>query len=486
MDYDKEFNDLQTCMKNFNINVASTLLSNEDFILYNAAKIIQLLGMELTEDNFRSRPYYFSFCEEVLLKMAQTEASRDCELIFEFLELIDMNCCKLSSSVLAVVTILENTESPNLVYLEYLLYSTFNHLNQMDDINLKDILLITINHLKKLNRHFQNNPSILYYFTRVAFLVLRANIDPIEYINILSNIIYDPFSLLEHDFEQNEDKLYLVSFLSLYFKAEILWGPKIYNRIYILEKCSDLALSVYTNKIGKSFAKLIFTKYKDNEIPLRLLNKLHEEFVVKASYNSMFNENLIDRKESLSILMIYINKLCSDAQYIFFKHTFSSCIDSCIKAELIIKLNHLIFSKIRLNQDLGYFQGIQLLELVRLCCNIPLKENFDILRNKEYVLSAMSLVYVLYAYNGNELKMGQEFSNETIKFVEAVQGAIDCTTQAIELESAKLVNMNTKEKIDLNIPKLSENEERDFIAQCTTTIKLMQSNLDLIKKIIKT
>lgn len=486
MDYNKEFNDFQTCMKNYNINVASTLLANDKFISYNAAKIIQLLGTELTEDNFRNRPNYFNFCEEVLLKMARTEAIRDYEMIYEFLELIDMNNCKLSSSVLAAVTILENMECPRLVHLEYLLYSTFNHLNEMDEENLKDILLITINYLNKLNRHFQKHPSILYYFTRVAFLVLRANIDPIEYLNILSNIIYDPFCLLEHDFELNEDKLNLVSFLLLYFKTGILWGPKIYNRLYILEKCSYLALSVYTNtEIGKSFAYLIFTKYKDNEIPLHLLNELHKDFFINASNNSIYNDNMNERKKSITTLMIYINKLCTDAQYIFFKNIFSYSIESCIKAELIIKMNHIIFLKIKLNQDLGYFQGVRLLELVKLCCTMPNGQKFDVLKHKEYVLSATSLMYVLYAHNGKELQMGQAFLDETIKFVETIQGAIDNTNAMIELESTKIVCKDNEKKTKQNISKLSENEERDLISQCSTSMILAQSNLNLIKNIIK-
>lgn len=486
MDYNKEFNDLQTCMKNFNINVASTLLSNDEFISHKAAKIIQLLGTELTEDNFKNRPNYFNFCEGVLLKMARTESERDYETIYEFLELIDMNNCKLSSSVLAAVTILENMECPRLVHLEYLLYSTFNHLNEIDEDNLKDILLTTINYLNKLNRHFQNNPSILYYFTRVAFLVLRANIDPIEYVNILSNIIYDPFGLLEHDFDLNEDKLNLVSFLFLYFKTGILWGPKVYNRLYVLEKCSYLALSVYANtQIGKSFTYLILNKYKDNEIPLHLLNGLHKEFFINATNNSMYNDSMIERKKSISTLMIYINKLCTDAQYIFFKNTLSYSIDSRIKAELIIKLNHIIISKIKLNQDLGYFQGKLLLELVKLCCRIPNGQQFDVLKNKEYVLSAVTFVYVLYAHNGKELEMGQAFLDETIQFVDTVQGAIDNTNAMIELGSSKIGHKSIDEKTEQNMSKLSENDERDLISQCNTSMILAQSNLNLIKNVIK-
>lgn len=484
MDYKKEFDDLQSCMKNFNINVASELLSDSDFITNNGGNIIHLLGKELTEDNFKSRPDYFNFCEEHLLKMAKTEACQ--ELIFDFLELIDIDVCKLSSSVLIAVTVLENIETPNRACLEYLLVGTFNSLNEMDEIKLKDIFLSILKLLIRLNKHFQHEHAILYYFARVAFLVLRANIEPIDYLNILSTVFNDPFCLLEYEFEVMEEKMYVASFFYLYYKTGMLWGPKIYNQFYVLDKCFNLALSAFeNNNFGKAFAKLILTKYKDNEIPLYLLNKSHEEFLLEAAQSSVYNEQLNVRTESIETLMIYFNKLCSNAQYIVFKYTFSKKLESCIKAELIIKMKQLLFSKIQLNQDLGYFQGSHLLELVLLCCNIPDGPKCHVVENKEHILAAITLVYVFYAYKGNELNMGETFSTYVKQFVKTVQDAIDFTKEQYKLESVKLDDKNNAEENTYGYPKLSETEKRNILSQYNTTTILIESNLDLLKGVIK-
>lgn len=72
MDYNKEFDELQSCMKNFDIKIASKLFCNKDLIKTKAEEIISLLGLELTEDNFQNNRNYFNFCEEQLLKIAQT------------------------------------------------------------------------------------------------------------------------------------------------------------------------------------------------------------------------------------------------------------------------------------------------------------------------------------------------------------------------------------------------------------------------------
>lgn len=485
MDCNKEIDDFQTSMKNFNITEASEWFFNTDFIKLNAADIIQLLGEGITEDNFKNHPDYFNFCEKQLLKMVRII---DCEeFIFDFLELIDMNNCKLSSSVLVAVTILENIEYPRKIWLEYLLISTFNRLNTMDGTTLKTILLSIIQLLTRLNKHFENEQSILYYFARVTFLVLRTNIDPIEYLQILSSIINDPFQLLEYEFDEMEDTLYLASFFYLYFKTEMKWGPKIYNQFYILEKCSYLALSVFkNNEFGKSFTKLILSKYKDNEIPLHLLNKCHEHFFMEVIESSLYNEHLDVRKESIESLMIYMNKLCSDGQFIVFKYAFSKSIESCIKAELIVKMKQIIFSKIKLKQDLGYFQGVRLLELIRLCCDIPNGPKCLVVEEKEYVLAAITLMYALYSYKGKELNLGQLFINDVKQFVEVIQKAIDNTNEYYKLECIKLDNKENEKENILNLPKLSDNEKRDILSQFNTTTKLVQMNFNMLKDIIKT
>lgn len=487
MDYQKELDDLQICLENFNRNVASKLLSDTHFITNHVGDIIPLLGSGLTESNFNLRPDYFHFCEEQLLKIAQNEAHQ--EKTFDFLELIDMENCKLSSSVLIAVTVLEYTKSPNRVCLEYLLISTFNNLNQIDDTRLKEVLPIILKYLMKLNEHFQNERSLLHYFARVAFLVLRAKIDPTEYIKILSNIVKDPFYLLEHEFEEIEENLYLASFYYLYFKTNILWGPKIYNQFYVLEKCSHLALTVVEdNNFGKSFTKLILTKYKDNEIPLYFLDKYHENFFMEASHSALFNDDLNVRKESIELLMMYMDKLCTDAQYIVLKHIFLKPLDSCIKEQMIVKMKNLILSKLKLNQDLGFFQGVRLLELVKLCCSLPDGLKCQVVQNKEHILASITLVYFLHKFIDKKLNLDKDFSNFVEQFIENVQNAIDYTNEQYELESKKLENKDTKEdKIEkiLNLPKFSENEKREMLSQYNVTTKLIQSHLNLFNTVNK-
>lgn len=483
MDCNKKIGDLQASMKNFNINETSELFSDADFIKLNAVNIIHLLGEGITEDNFKNRPDYFNFCEEKLLKMTQTI---DCtEYIFDFLELIDMDYCKLSTSVLAVVTILENTEYPHKVWLEYLLISTFNRLNKMDDMSINTILLSILQILTKLNKHFEYEQSILYYFARVTFLVLRTNIDPIQYIQILSNIINDPFQLLEYEFDEIEEILYLASFFYLYFKTEIQWGPKIYNQSYILEKCSYLALSVFENNdFGKSFVKLILSKYKDNEIPLHLLKKCHERFLMEVAQSSMYSQDLSVRKTSMESLMIYMNKLCSDGQFVVLKYAFSNSIESCIKAELIMKMKQLISLKITLNQDYGYFQGVRLLELVQLCCKIPNGPKCIVVEDKEHVIAVITLLYLLYV-NRKQLNLCKVFINYVKKFVETVQKAIDNTNEYYKLQRIKLDNKEEEKENILNLPKLSENEKLELLSHCNTTTLLVKMNFDMLKDRIK-
>lgn len=485
MDYKKEFDELQTSMENFDVNLASKLLLNADFVTNNAGEIISLLGKHLTEDNFKNRPDYFNFCEAQLFKISQTEAYQ--EVVFYVLDLIGMDNCMLSSSVFAAVTLLENQESVNRVCLEYLLTYTFDSLIEMDETNLKNILPKILNLLIRINKHFQQEQSILYYFARVSFLVLQVKIDPVEYVNILSSIINDPFYLLELEFEEIEEKIYLASFFYLYFKTGMIWGPKIYNQFYVLKKCFNLALSVFeNNSFGKSFAKLILAKFKDNEIPLHLLNKIHEEFILEAAQSSMYNEQLTLRKESFEALIIYMNKLCSDAQYIVFKYTFSKLIDSCIKAELIIRMKELILLKIKSNQNLGFFQGVRLLEMIQICFNIPKGPKCNVVENKEYVLAVISVLYVLYSYHEKVLNMGDAFISDVKKFVSTVQSAIDYTNKQYLLESKKLENKYYKDddKIE-NLPKLPENEQKNLLSQCNTTTRLVQLNLDMFKELIK-
>lgn len=484
MDCNKGFDDLQTSLKNFNIIEASDWFSNTNFIKLNASNVIQLLGEGITEDNLKNRPDYFNFCNEQLLKMAQT---LDCEqFIFDFLELLDINNCILSSSVLAVVTILESTECPQKIWLEYLLISTFNRLNKMDETSLKTILLSIIQLLKRLNRHFKNEQSILYYFARVTFLVLRTNVDPIEYLLILSYIINDPFQLLEYEFDENKETLYLASFFYLYFKTEMQWGPKIYNQFYILEKCFYLAMSVFNNNdFGKSFTKLILSKYKDNEIPLYLLNTCHERFLLEVEESTLYNESLNVRKESFESLMIYLNKLCTDGQFIVFKYVFSNSIESCIKAELIVKMKQIVFKKMKLKQDLGYFQGVRLLELVRLCCDIPNGPKCHVVEEKEYVLAAISLVFALYKYAGQELNLGKLFINDVKQFVATIQKAIENTNEYYRHECMKLDNNINKKESNLNLSELSDNEKREMLSKFNTTLKLVQLNFDMLKNTIK-
>lgn len=486
MDYNKEFDELQSCMKNFNIKIASELLCNTNFITTKAGEIIALLGTELTEDNFKNSLYYFNFCEEQLLKIARTG---DCDcIVYDFLDLINIHTVKLSSSVLAAITILENAECPDRVCLEYLLITTFNHLTEINNNDLKDILPCIIKHLIKLNGHFQHEQSILYYFCRVAFLVLRANIDPIEYLDLLSNIFIDPFCLLEYEFDEIKEKTYVASFYYLYFKTEMFWGPKIYSRFYVLKKCSHLAISVFENNIfGKHFAKLMLSKYKDNEIPLYFLNKCHETFLDEAAKSSMYNDQLDIRKESIDTLKEYMNKLCSDAQYIVFKYIFTKWMVSAIKGEMIISMKNIILLKIHSKQDLGYFQGVRLLEMVQICCdNIPDRPTCHLVDSKEYILAIITFMCVLFKYSTEVLNMGKAFMIQAVQFEKTVQNSIDNINEQYNIECYKLDNNITDDEKDniMGYPKLSEHEKRDMLSKINTTANMVQLNLDFLKEII--
>lgn len=493
MEINKEFDDFLSSMKNFNKNVALKFLSDTSFNIKYAEELLDLLGKGLTNENFKSRPNYFNFCEEQLLKLANNKEYQ--ELIFDFLNIIEMDDCKLSSSVLIAVTVLENTENPNQTSLEYLLISTFNSLNEMDITNLKEILLNIIQLLMKLNKHFQLQQSMLHYFTNVAFLVLHANIEPNEYLKLLSNIIYDPFYLLEYEFDDDEKQevLYMASFYYLYFKTGMQWGPKIYNRFYVLEKCCNLAMSVYDNdSIGKPFAKLILTKFKNNEIPLHTLNSYHGSFLLEAAHSSMYNEDLSIRKESIESLTVFLDKLSTDAQYVVLKYAFLKPLESCIKAHLIIKMKDLIILKLKSNHVLGCFQGKRLLEIVQLCCNfLDSTGGCSVVEKKEQIMAVLSLLYFLTVfYNKKLLNIGKEFPNYTKQLVNTIQDAID---YAHEQHNFELKNIHDKDakveaKIKINnfnAPRLSVNEKRDMLSKVNTTIKLVQSNLDLLKRIIK-
>jgi len=494
MDTDKGFDDFLSNMKNFNINAASEFLSNFSYDIKHSGNIIELLGMGLTNEYFKSRPDYFNFCEEQLLKLANNKEYQ--ELIFDFLDIIEIDDCKLSSSVLIVVTVLENTENPNIAALEGLLISTFNLLFKIDINNLKDILLTIIQLLIKLKKHFLLQQSMLYYFARVASLVLKANIEPIEYLNLLSNIIYDPFNLLEFEFDEVEEKnelLHVASFFYLYFKTEIQWGPKIYNRFYVLDKCCNLAMSVYDdNNFGKSFGKLILSKFKNNEIPLHSLNKCHERFVFEAAHSAMYNEHLNVRKDSIESLMIFMDKLCSDAQYVVLKYVFSKPLESCIKDQFIVKMKDLIILNLNSNNDLGYFQGIRLLEIIQLCCKISIEPRFSLQNNKEHILGAISLYYFLSVNDIEKLNMGEEFTYATKQFVNIIQNAIDYSHKQHNFELKSLNdNVEKREKGVEKIiegdcyPKFSTKKKRDILSQMNTTITLVQSNLNMLKSVIK-
>lgn len=497
MDYDKEFDDLQSCMKNFNIDLASDLLSNTVFMKQNVMRIIHILGEGLTENNFNNKSDYFNFCEEQLLKIAQTENGHNS--MFDILELIETDYCNLSSSVLIAVTSLEGIENPSVIYLEYLLSSIFNRLNEVNETDLKDVLMSILHNLIKLNKHFHQEQSVLYHFTKVTFLVLRADIDPNEFIDMLSKIIIDPYFLLEQEFEEMEDKTYLASFFYLYFKTGISWGPKVYNQFYVFEKCSYLAISVFQNDdFGKSFAKLILTKLKDNEIPLRFLNKRHEEFLIEAAQSSMLNEQLHLRKNSFESLLLFIKKVCSEAQYKIFKQIFSKPFDSCIKAQMIISMRDLVLSKMRSNQDPGYFQGTRFLELIKLCCNISDGPKCNIVENKEHILATITLMYGIhtylslthYSHFGKLLNIGTEFYDCAEQFIVTVQNAIDYTNSNFELESNKLdkniVDDEEERKASvLGLSKLSKKEKHDILSQYNTTSKLVQANLNMFKEITK-
>ncbi|XP_025204957.1 uncharacterized protein LOC112601509 isoform X2 [Melanaphis sacchari] len=362
----------------------------------------------------------------------------------------------------------------------------------MDVTNLREILLSIIRLLIKLKKHFQLEQSLLHYFARIAFLVLRANIDPIEYLNLLSSIIYDPFYLLEFEFDEKEQELHMASFFYLYFKTGIQWGPKIYNQFYVLEKCCNLAMSVYdNNNFGKSFAKLILSKFKNNEIPLHSLNKYHESFLLEAAHSSVYNEHLNIRKESIESLMIFLDKLSTDAQYVVLKYAFLKPLESSIKDQLIIKMKNLIILKLKSNQALRYFQGITLLELIQLCCNIPEKPGCYIENNKEHILGAISLMYFLSINNNEKLNLGEEFLNQTKQFVNKIQNTIHHAREQHNFEQKVLDGEIVTEKNNimqvnnLNFSDLSKNEKRDILSRIYTTITLVQSNLNLLKSIIK-
>lgn len=491
MDSNKEFDDLQSCMKNFNTSEASEMLSDTGFITKHSGDIIHLLGEGLTEENFKNKPDYFNFCEEQLLKIAR---SGNCQEIFiDLLELIDTNDCMLSSSVLAVVTLLENTESPSILFLEYLLHSTFSSLNEMDETRLKEILMSVVQHLSKLKKHFQHQQSVLYYFARVAFLVLRANIDPIAYVNALSNVINDPFCLLEIEFEEQEERLYMASFFYLYFKTEMSWGPKVYNHFYVLEKCSRLALSVFQNNdFGKSFAKMILTKFEDNEIPLHALNACHEEFCMEAAQSSMYQEQTDIRKISIDSLVIFVRKLSVDAQYVTLRRLFSSPIDSCVKSQLVITMKDLVLSKMRSNQDLGDFRGARLLEIIRLCCSIPDGPKCHVIENQSLVLATITLVHGMHGFLTAEhhsgfrrmLNMGVEFHDHAKQFVKTVQSAIDCTSELCEIESKKLDGGVECVQNEV-IPDFPDEKKRETLSAYNTYIRLMQTHLNMLKEAVE-
>ncbi|XP_050429207.1 uncharacterized protein LOC126838650 isoform X2 [Adelges cooleyi] len=496
MDYSKEFDDLQTYLKNDELARAKTLLDqNTNFTKYHADGIIHLLSKELTETNYIEKRKLFNFCEVHLHSMAENIDLQ--ENVFDFIELIDLRDCKLSSTVSIAITVLNTMENPNLVCLEYLLSSTFNHLNEMDSIRLENNLLHVISMLTKLEKHINNQLSALFYFVKMSYLFLRTNIDPITFLDTTRNLLSDPFYLLEYEFEQTEERILenkcMASFFYLYLKNGILWNPKVYSRFYILEKLSNLAMSVFEDdRFGKSFTKLILTKYKENEIPLHSLNKHHEEFFMEAAHTSLYNLTLDVRKDSFESLMLFIDKLCSEAQYIVFRRVFTKLIDSGLKAELVIKMKQLLFSKIKNQEDSQYFKGKRLLEMVQLCCNIPYGPECDVINNKEHVLAAITLAYVLYGYNGDGLCMDKPFLNYLDVFVSVVQNAIDYSAVQYKLESIKLNNPgNCKEDTisvqvqNENLPIPSLNEKRKMLSQYNTTIKLIQSNLDLLKGIIK-
>jgi len=482
MDYSQQFDSLESCVKNFNLDLASELLSNRNFIINESSKILELLGNELTEDNLKTRPDIFKFWEEELLKMARTEDFQS--IIYEFMDLINFSSCMLSSSVLVAITVLKKTESPDRVCLEYLLMATFDRLIKMSNKEVKDILLTILNLLSEIKEKFQKFHSVLYYFARIAFLILRVDMDTAEYLDIFSKVIFDPFCLLEQEFNEIEEKTYQASFFYLYFKTECTWGPKIYNEFYILQKCFDLTLSIFQSKdFAKPFAKLILSKFGDNEIPLYLLNKSHRDFVNEAAYCLLYKDDLASRKESMEILMLYVDKLCIDGQYVVIKYIFET-LDYRIKAEFIIKMKDIVCLMIKSNQNLGYFQGIRLLDLIKICCNISDGSKCDIINNKELILAIVTVLYILYMYNDTALNMGKAFVDEANQFVKTVQNAIDFTKQKYVEEYRKLNNKSDK-IINIsnipNIPKLTEKEKIDLLSQFNTALSVVQVHLDLLR-----
>jgi len=481
MDYNKQFDELQECMKNFNINVASESLCDEDFIMVKCSDIIELFGNELTIDNFKNRPEYFNFLNEHLLKMAQ---SKDCKsMIFDFIDLINFKNCKMTSAVLIAVTAIESTkESPDRMCLKHFLTSISDNLIKMNDNDLKNILPIILKHLLKLKNQLRKFQSILYYFARISLFVLRVNFDPIEFIDICSNIIYDPYLLLEIEFDNTEDIEYLASFYYLYFKTEKKWGPKIYNPSYIFEKCLDLALLVFKNdSFGKPFTKLILSKFEDDTIQLHLLKEHHRTFVNEAAFSSMYDEEFNVRKESIETLTMYMDKLCVDPQYVVFRHMFRK-LDYSIKAELIIKMKDLIYLKITSKQNLGSFQGIRLLALVRICCDIPDGSQCDVVHNKEYVLAVITVIYVLYKYHDTVLNMGKPYVDEAKQFVQTVQSAIDYVKEQYHEEAMQLNNGNYNQ--EENLPEhlqMTVSEKKHLLTHSNNAITAVQMHLNLLK-----
>jgi len=205
----------------------------------------------------------------------------------------------------------------------------------------------------------------------------------------------------------------------------------------------------------------------------------------------MYNELMEVRKESIESLMIFVDKLCNDAQYVVLKYAFSKLLDSCIIEQFIVKMKNLIMLNLKSNHDLGCFQGIRLLEIIQLCSNISVKPGFNLPDNKEYVLSAISLFYFLSKNGIDKLNMGEEFSNVTKQFVDIVQNAIDYSHEQQNLELKILDDNDFREKSEgeiiqgSSIPKLSKNEKQSLLSHMNTTIILVQTNLDMLKSIIE-
>jgi len=486
MDYNKQFDALQESMKNFNINVALDMsmspLCDTDFIINKCSEIIELFGNELTIDNFKKKHTYFNFLDQQLLIMAQ---SKDCEsMIFDFVDLINFENCKMTSAVLIAVTAIENTEEPpNRECLKHFLSSIFDKLIKMNDSDLQNILPIILKHLLKIKIQLQKHLTVLYYFARISYFVLRVNFDPIEFIDICSNIIYDPYLLLEFEFDDTDaDIEYLASFYYLYFKTEKTWGPKVYNPFYILEKCLDLALPVFKNdSFGKTFVKMILSKFDDDTIQLYMLKDIHKTFVHEVAHSSMYDEECHVRKESIETLTMYMDKLCSEPQYVVFRHIFRK-LDYSIKAELIIKMKDVICLKITSNQSLGYFQGNGLLELINTCCIIPDGSKCHVVDNKEYILAVITVIYVLYKHHDTVLDMGKPYVDKAKEFVQTVQSAIDNLKKEYQEEA---IILNNKKYNQVNhFPEylqMTISNKKHMLTNSNNAIAAVQMQLNLLK-----